>query len=83
MLPSHTTANLHPFETGIFGLLKIFLRQYMNSWVKSYQKRSVKRIKLGIVIVGVLDTTVSLPNVLSAFKATRIFPLDPDAKPEK
>jgi len=55
----------------------------MNSWVKSYQKRSVKRIKLGIVIVGVLDTTVSLPNVLSAFKATRIFPLDPDAKPEK
>jgi hypothetical protein len=83
MLPIRTIEKLHPFETGIFGLLKIFLQHFVNSWVKSYQKRSVKRIKLGIVIGGVLETAVPLANAVSAFKATRIFPLDPDAKPEK
>jgi hypothetical protein len=43
----------------------------------------VKWIKLGIVIGRVLETAVSLANAVSAFKATRIFPLDPDAKSEK
>jgi len=41
----------------------------------------VTRIKLGIVIGGVLETAASLANALNAFKATRI--LDPDVKPEK
>jgi hypothetical protein len=42
----------------------------------------VTRIKLGIVIGGVLERAVSLANAVRALKATRIFPLDPYAKPD-
>jgi hypothetical protein len=40
-------------------------------------------IQLRTVIGRVLETAASLTNAVSAFKNTRIFPLDPDAKPEK
>lgn len=81
-LPSHTTQALQPLDRAFFAPLKHFLRKEARQWMVTNPGRRITRLQVGKIIGAAWGKAASVETGVSAFRATGIFPLNPDAIPE-
>jgi hypothetical protein len=80
-LPSHTTAWLQPLDVAVFKPLKSFWRDTVNVAVDN--KKSINRSTFGDLLSTAWKKSATLQNGQSGFRATGIFPYDPNVIPEQ
>jgi hypothetical protein len=82
-LPSHTSHALQPLDVACFKHVKTTFRKERD--ITMINRNYIKRNK--IVLVGwvdkALDQALSGNNIISGFKSTRFWPLDPKAMDER
>ena len=81
-LPSHTTQALQPLDRSFFGPLKSYFNQEAKTWMQHHKGRAITRYQAGYLIGKAWNKAASVGNGVSGFKATGIFPLNPEAIPE-
>lgn len=80
-LPSHTTQALQPLDRSFFKPLKTFYKKETMAWVQ-HNKKSIKKVHAGMLIGNAWVKSATAENAINGFRATGIFPLNPDAIPE-
>lgn len=81
-LPSHTTQALQPLDRSFFGPLKIYYNNEAKVWMQHHKDRNITRYQAGYLIGKAWEKAASVGNAVSGFKATGIFPLNPEIIPE-
>ncbi len=83
-LPFHTSHALHPLDImACFKLFKIVFQRERNTTM--FSKYYVELDKIASIgwVDRALDQTFTRKNIMSGFKGTRIWPLNPRAMEEK
>lgn len=81
-LPSHTTQALQPLDRAFFKPLKHYYRKEARLWSTNHPGRKITRLQAGELIGKAWGKSASVQTGLSGFKATGIFPLNPEAIPD-
>lgn len=81
-LPSHTTQALQPLDRSFFKSLKHHLKRETRQWTIHHPGRKLNRLQAGELIGKAWEKSASVETALSGFRATGIFPLNPNAVPD-
>lgn len=81
-LPSHTTQALQPLDRSFFKSLKHNLKRESRQWILNHPSRRITRLQSGEIIGKAFGKSASVEIGLSGFRATGIFPLNPEAIPD-
>jgi hypothetical protein len=83
--PSNTTHELQPMDKAVFKSFEIFWGQeIMLFWNgRSVNDRLINKVRFGKIFSKVWKRLVTPANLISGFRATLIFPLDPHIIPEE
>lgn len=81
-LPPHTTHYLQPLDRAFFKSLKTFYYQACREWMHSHPGRKLGRLQFGELLAKSWGKSATTGNAVSGFKATGIFPWDPNCIPD-
>lgn len=81
-LPSHCTQALQPLDRSFFRPFKIYFNQEAQLWMKNHSSRNLTRYQAGELIGKAWLRTASVGIAVNGFRATGIYPLDPNAVPD-
>jgi len=81
-LPPHTTHYLQPLDRSFFKSLKASFFQACDTWVKSNVDRRITRLQFGRLLGVAWGKSANVQNATSGFRATGIYPLNPQNIPD-
>lgn len=81
-LPSHTTHYLQPLDRSVFKSLKHHFYSAVEKWQRNHPDRKVGRLQFGDLLQDCWGKAATPANAVSGFKATGIYPFNPDAIPD-
>lgn len=81
-LPSHCTQALQPLDRSFFKPFKTYFNQEAQVWIKHNANRNITRYQAGQLIGKAWLRAASVATGVNGFKATGIYPLDPNAVPD-
>lgn len=81
-LPSHTTHFLQPLDRAVFKSVKSYFYSAAQKWLKNHPTRKITRLQFGQLLNECWGKSATPENAVSAFKATGIYPFNPDAIPQ-
>lgn len=81
-LPSHCTQALQPLDRSFFRPFKAYFNQEAQLWMKNHSSRNFTRYQAGTVIGKAWIRAAGVGNAVNGFRASGIFPLDPNAIPD-
>ncbi|KAK9696218.1 hypothetical protein QE152_g32036 [Popillia japonica] len=81
-MPSHTSHYLQPLDVAVFKGLKTYFYQACRLWIRRNPGRRLTRIQFGTLLNDARGKAATCANVISAFRATGVYPLNPGAIPE-
>ncbi|XP_055907702.1 uncharacterized protein LOC129942684 [Eupeodes corollae] len=81
-LPSHTTQALQPLDRSFFKPLKSFFHNEAKAWMNHHKNRTITRYQAGHLIGNAWEKAASVGNGASGFRATGIYPFNPQAIPD-
>ncbi|XP_044761182.1 tigger transposable element-derived protein 6-like [Coccinella septempunctata] len=81
-LPPHSTHYLQPLDRAFFKSLKTFYYQACKEWMQNHPGRKLGRPQFGELLTKSWGKSASAGNAMSGFRATGIFPWNPDAIPD-
>ncbi|XP_031333879.1 uncharacterized protein LOC116163888 [Photinus pyralis] len=77
-IPPHCSHRLQPLDVGFYGPLKTAYSQETDKWMVTNAGRCITQFKVGELFGAAYKRVASLEKAESAFKATGIWPLNPD-----
>ena len=80
--PSHTTHWLQPLDRAVFKSLKSAYAVATNNWIRANPSRKINRLQFGHLMSEAWCKAAVPGNAISAFKATGVYPYNPEAIPE-
>lgn len=80
-MPSHTSHYLQPLDVAVFKSLKTHFYEQCRHWINRKERR-ITRLQFGELLNQSWGKAASIENATSGFKATGVFPLNPNAIPE-
>lgn len=80
--PPNATLFLQPLDVGVFGALKIRLHEAVDSFAADPRNPPVTRRNIASIAFSAWDECCSEKNVLSGWRKSGIWPLDPRAVPD-
>lgn len=81
-LPSHTTHYLQPLDRSVFKSLKHHFYSAVEKWQRNHPDRKLGRLQFGELLQDCWGKAATPGNAVSGFKATGIYPFNPDAIPD-
>ena len=81
-LPPHTTAKLQPLDVGVFGPFKTHLRALQNDFHLMNPNKPITEHHLPELACKAWIRACTPTNILSAFRATGIWPIDRNIFPD-
>lgn len=81
-LPSHTTHYLQPLDRAVFKSVKKNFFDAASKWLKNHPDRKLKRLQFGELLNETWNKSATPTNAISGFRATGIYPFNPDAIPD-
>lgn len=81
-LPPHTTHCLQPLDRAFFKSLKTFYYQACREWMQSHPGRKLGQLQFGELLTKSWGKSATAGNATSGFRATGIFPWNPDSVPD-
>lgn len=82
-LPSNTTHELQPMDKSVFRSFEHHWDQQVLLYWAQHKDRSLTKQRFGEIFSNVWDKAMTPANIRSGFRATGIFPYNPDAIPEE
>lgn len=79
VLPPHTTHVLQPLDVGCFGPFEVSYNSACQTFLRRNKGRTVTSYDIGQLACSAYQNSLTPKNVSAAFKATGIFPFNPDA----
>lgn len=71
-VPPHTTHKLQPLDVSVFGPLKIFFEQTVDTWQKSHPGRHITQYDIGELFAKAYFRSASVENAVNGFLKTGI-----------
>jgi hypothetical protein len=81
-LPSHTTQFLQPLDRAFFKSLKSHWNNVCNLFIRMNPTRKINRLQFGKLLAESWAKSATVTNGVSAFRATGIYPFNPNAIPD-
>lgn len=81
-LPSNTTHELQPMDKAVFKSYESFWDQEVLNFLVTQPGKSLTKMRFGEIFSKVWLKAMTPSNIISGFKATGIFPFNPDVIPE-
>lgn len=82
-LPSNSTHELQPLDKAVFRSFEAYWdEEVLNFWINHPNERAITRARFGEIFTPVWLKSMSSENILSAFRATGIWPFNPKAIPD-
>ncbi|CAH1973221.1 unnamed protein product [Acanthoscelides obtectus] len=81
-LPSHCTQALQPLDRSFFKPFKTYFNHEAQLWMKHNASRNLTRYQAGALIGKSWLRSASVATAINGFKATGIYPVDPNAIPD-
>jgi len=81
-LPSRTTHYLQPLDRAVFKSIKHNFFNAASKWLKNHPGRKLTRLQFGELLHETWSKSATPANAISGFKATGIYPFNPDAIPD-
>ncbi|XP_072394912.1 uncharacterized protein [Diabrotica undecimpunctata] len=81
-LPSNTTHELQPLDKAVFKSYESFWDQEVLNFLITQPGKNLTKMQYGEIFSKVWLKTMTPANIISEFKATGIFPFNPDIIPE-
>lgn len=76
-LPPHTSNKMQPLDRTVFGPFKTFYHQALDAWHPNNPGKTFDIYGVAGLVGQVYYRAFSTSNIISGFKATGIFPIDP------
>lgn len=80
-MPSHTSHYLQPLDRSVFKSLKTHFYEQCRLWMKPNPGRRITRLSFGALLNRAWGKEASAANAISGFRATGVYPLNPEAIP--
>ncbi|CAB3256886.1 unnamed protein product [Arctia plantaginis] len=81
-MPSHTSHYLQPLDRSVFKSLKTHFYEQCRLWMKQNSGRRITRLSFGALLNRAWGKAASAENAISGFRATGVYPLNPEAIPD-
>ncbi|XP_067011045.2 uncharacterized protein [Anabrus simplex] len=81
-LPPHSTHALQPLDRTFFGPFRRYFQLGADTWIRTHPNRKLTRHQMGPLVGRAWEKAASVGNAVIGFKATGIFPFDPNAIPD-
>ena len=81
-LPSHSTQFLQPLDRGFFKAFKSYYYTACNSFIRANPARPINRLQFGKILAEAWSKLARVANAVASFRATGIYPFQPDAIPD-
>lgn len=81
-LPSNTTHELQPLDKAVFRSFEANWDQELLRYWDTFPQRSLNKSRFNIIFSRVWPKCMTPENIVSGFRATGLFPLNPDAIPD-
>lgn len=80
--PSNTTHELQPMDKAVFKSYEVFWDQEVLNFLLTQPGKTVTKMRFGEIFTPVWLKAMTPSNIISGFRATGIYPLNPDIIPE-
>ena len=81
-LPSNTTHELQPIDKSVFRLFEHYWDKEVLKFWRAHPDRVITKARFGSICTPAYNKAISITNVCNGFRATGIYPFDPDAIPD-
>lgn len=81
-MPSHTSHYLQPLDRSVFKSLKHHFYEQCRLWLIQNPGRRITRLSFGALLSKAWGKAASSENAIAGFKATGVYPLNPEALPD-
>ena len=81
-LPSNTTHELQPLDKSVFRSFEHFWDLELLKYWRADPDRSLTKARFGVVCTPAYHQSFTISNIANGFRATGIYPFNPDAIPE-
>ena len=78
VLPPHSSHLLQPLDVTVFSPFKNKLRHCVHKWMAGHPTRVITRDELPGLICQAIQGSMTVPTIMSGFRATGIFPFNKD-----
>lgn len=78
-LPSNTTHELQPLDKAVFRSFEAHWDQELLKYWDTYPQRTLNKARFNIILSRVWPKCITPENIINGFRATGLFPLNPDA----
>lgn len=82
-LPSNTTHELQPLDKAVFKAFEHFWDCEVLKYWRSHPERAITKARFGLVCTPAYNQALTVTNIASGFRATGIYPFDPNVIPEE
>lgn len=81
-LPPHTSNKTQPLDRTVYGPMKHYYNSGVDVWMKNHPGRTYSIYDISGVLGDVYPLAFSTGNILSGFRCTGIYPLNPNIFPD-
>lgn len=81
-LPAHCTHRLQPLDVSFFAPLENYYSQEVRVWLKEHPGRTVSIYQIASLFAKAYNKAATVGIALSGFRATGIYPLNPNIFPD-
>ncbi|MCO5601398.1 hypothetical protein L7F22_055518 [Adiantum nelumboides] len=78
-LPAHTSHKLRPLDVSVFKSLKTHFRKERDIWHLRTLSRQASKTEVATIAAKAIGSALTEANIKSGFKATEIWPFNPNA----
>ncbi|XP_064292309.1 uncharacterized protein LOC135309819 [Plodia interpunctella] len=82
-LPSNTTHELQPMDKSVYRSFEHHWDQELIKYVSQHPERTVNKTSFNVILSQVWPKCMTITNISNGFRATGLYPYNPDAVPEE
>ncbi|XP_045771781.1 uncharacterized protein LOC123871831 [Maniola jurtina] len=82
-LPSNTTHELQPMDKSVYRSFEHHWDQELIKYVSQHPERTLNKTSFNVVLSQVWSKCMTITNISNGFRATGLYPYNPDAIPEE
>ncbi|XP_046975202.1 uncharacterized protein LOC124541391 [Vanessa cardui] len=82
-LPSNTTHELQPMDKSVYRSFEHHWDQELIKYVNQQPERTLNKTSFNFILSQVWPKCMTINNIVNGFRATELYPFNPDAIPEE
>lgn len=82
-LPSNTTHELQPMDKSVYRSFEHHWDQELIKYVSQHPERTLNKTSFNVILSQVWPKCMTITNISNGFRATGLYPYNPDAIPEE